>query len=56
MFWSPPPALTPAVRVVYELTEPIMGFFRRYIPPIGGMDLSPILIFVILAVIRGQLC
>ncbi len=55
MFWSPPPGLSPAIRVVYDLTEPIMGFFRRYIPPIGGMDLSPILIFVILAVVRGQL-
>ena len=48
MFWSPPPALSPAIRVVYDLTEPIMGFFRRYIPPVGGLDLSPIFIFVIL--------
>ena len=48
MFWSPPQALTPLIRVIYELTEPVMGFFRRFIPAIGGLDLSPIVIFLIL--------
>lgn len=56
MFWSPPPALSPAIRVVYDLTEPIMGFFRRYIPPVGGFDLSPIVIFLIISVVRNELC
>jgi YggT family protein len=55
MAWSPPPGMTPLIRVVYDLTEPILGFFRRYIPPVGGLDLSPIVIFLILAVIRGQI-
>jgi YggT family protein len=54
-FWSPPSSLSPAIRVVYDLTEPIMGFFRRYIPPVGGLDLSPIVIFIILSVVRGQI-
>lgn len=55
MFWSPPPQLSPAIRVVYDLTEPIMGLFRRYIPPVGGFDLSPIFIFIILSIVRGQI-
>ncbi|HEV2757069.1 MAG TPA: YggT family protein [Actinomycetota bacterium] len=55
MFWSPPAALSPAIRVVYDLTEPIMGFFRRYIPPVGGLDLSPIFIFIILSIVRRQI-
>ncbi len=55
MFWSPPPALSPAIRVVYDLTEPIMGFFRRYIPAVGGLDLSPIFIFIILSIVRRQI-
>jgi YggT family protein len=55
MFWSPPPALSPAIRVVYDLTEPIMGFFRRYIPAVGGFDLSPIFIFIILSIVRRQI-
>ena len=55
MAWSPPPGLTPLIRVIYDLTEPILGFFRRYIPPVGGLDLSPLVIFLILAVVRGQI-
>ena len=55
MFWSPPAALSPAIRVVYDLTEPIMGFFRRYIPAVGGLDLSPIFIFIILSIVRSQI-
>lgn len=51
MFWTPPPALTPAVRVIYELTEPIMRFFRRYIPPVGGFDFSPLVIFIIIRIL-----
>lgn len=51
MFWTPSQALTPAIRVIYELTEPPMAFFRRYIPPVGGFDLSPIVIFVIIRIL-----
>ncbi len=53
-FWSPPPALTPLIRVIYELTEPVMAFFRRFIPPIGGLDLSPIFIFIIIRIVAGS--
>lgn len=53
-FWSPPQALTPVIRVIYELTEPVMAFFRRFIPPIGGLDLSPIVIFIILRIVAGS--
>ncbi|HEX3326163.1 MAG TPA: YggT family protein [Actinomycetota bacterium] len=56
MFWSPPSSLTPAIKVVYDLTEPVMAFFRRFIPPIGGLDLSPIFIFIILQLIRSAIC
>jgi YggT family protein len=56
MFWTPPSSLTPVIRVIYDLTEPVMGFFRRFIPPIGGLDLSPIFIFIILSILMGQLC
>lgn len=51
--WSPPAAIAPVIGVIYDLTEPVMGFFRRYIPPIGGLDLSPLVIFLILSVLRN---
>jgi YggT family protein len=56
MFWSPPSSLTPVIRIVYDLTEPVMGMFRRLIPPIGGLDLSPIFIFLIISLIQRQIC
>ena len=56
MAWSPPPALAPAVRVIYDLTEPVLGTFRRYIPPMGGLDLSPLFVFIILSFVRRAIC
>ena len=54
--WSPPAALTPVIRVVYDLTEPVLGFFRRFIPPIGMLDLSPLFVFVILNISMSAIC
>lgn len=51
MFWNPSPALTPIIRVIYELTEPVMSFFRRYIPPVGGFDFSPLVIFLVINIL-----
>jgi YggT family protein len=56
MAWSPPPALAPVMRVIYDLTEPVLGLFRRYIPPIGGLDLSPLFIFIILSIVQRSIC
>jgi YggT family protein len=52
--WTPPPALAPVIGFIYEVTEPVMSFFRRFIPPLGGLDLSPIIIFIILSLLRAQ--
>lgn len=46
MFWSPPSYLSAGIRVIYDLTEPVLGFVRRYVPPIGGLDLSPLVVFI----------
>jgi YggT family protein len=35
-------------RVLNQITEPILRPIRRVIPPMGGLDLSPIVVFVIL--------
>lgn len=56
MFWSPPAALSPAIRVIFDLTEPILRLFRRYIPPIGGLDLSVLVVFILLRLVQGQVC
>ena len=56
MFWSPPHSLSPAIRVIYDLTEPVLKLFRRYVPPIGMLDISPIVIFILLSLIQSQVC
>ena len=33
-------------RMIYDTTEPILGFFRRVIPPLGMLDISPIIAIV----------
>lgn len=35
-------------RIVNQVTEPILKPIRRIVPPIGGLDLSPIIVFVII--------
>jgi YggT family protein len=51
-----PPALDPVIRVVYDLTEPVLGFFRRFIPPIGMFDISILIVFIVLGVVQRSLC
>ena len=37
------------------ITDPYLNFFRGIIPPLGGLDLSPILAFVVIRVVQGIL-
>jgi YggT family protein len=40
--WVAGRARHPVVPLVYQLTEPVLRPFRRVIPPIAGIDLSPV--------------
>lgn len=57
---SPTGWLATAWGVLYDLTEPFLRPFRRFLPPLrlGGLslDLSPILAFVILGVVQQAVC
>ncbi|PFW66710.1 hypothetical protein COL27_29375, partial [Bacillus sp. AFS075960] len=37
---------SPAMPILYQLTAPFLNPLRRVIPNLGGIDLSPILLFV----------
>lgn len=50
--WIAPHSHHPALALLYQLTEPVMGPVRRLLPPVGGLDLSPILVFVGINVIE----
>jgi YggT family protein len=41
--WVSPGSYNPAVSLLYSLTEPLLRFSRRLLPPIGGIDLSPLI-------------
>ena len=57
---QPGTALATVHRILYDLTEPVLAPVRGLIPPIGGsgmaFDLSPIVVFVGLSILRGVLC
>lgn len=44
--WINPGGYNPAVAVLYSLTDPLLKLGQRLIPPIGGIDLSPIVILI----------
>ena len=43
------------VRLVYQLTEPILAPLRRYIPPFGGLDITPMVALMLLALVKRLL-
>ena len=42
----------PAIHLLYQITEPVMAPFRKILPPMGGLDLSPILVFILINVFQ----
>jgi YggT family protein len=38
-----------------QITDPYLNLFRNIIPPLGGIDLSPILAFITLNIVSGLL-
>ena len=44
--WVAPGNPSPVIYLLHQLTEPVMAPFRRVIPPLGGLDLSPIFVFI----------
>ncbi len=48
MSWFNPNPHNPIVDAIYRLTEPVLSPIRRMLPPMGGFDLSPLVVFFIL--------
>jgi len=43
----------PVVRVLNQITAPILEPLRRFIPPVGMMDITPIIALIILQVLQA---
>ncbi|OQX13472.1 MAG: hypothetical protein BWK76_16150 [Desulfobulbaceae bacterium A2] len=44
--WVNPDPYNPIVRFLRQVTDPLLDRIRRYLPPMGGLDLSPILLIM----------
>jgi len=52
---SPGGALGQVNRVLYQITEPVLGPARRLIPSLGPIDISPIIVVVALGFVQSML-
>lgn len=50
--WVAPGSYNPLILLLHQLTEPVMTPFRKIIPPMGGLDLSPIFVFLTINVLQ----
>lgn len=50
--WLAPGNPHPGIQIIHQITEPIMAPFRNLLPPMGGLDLSPILVFLVLNMVQ----
>ena len=54
--WVSPDPFNPIVRFIHNITEPVLYRIRTMLPVmIGGMDLSPILVFLCVIFLRSFL-
>ena len=50
--WIAPGSSNPAVYLLHQITEPVMAPVRKMLPSMGGLDFSPILVFILINVIQ----
>ncbi len=53
--WVNPDPNNPIVEILYRLTEPVLYPIRRRMPDIGGLDLSPIIVFIAIIFLQSFL-
>lgn len=46
--WFSPDPYNPLYRLLIQLTEPVLEKIRRIMPNLGGIDLSPIILILII--------
>jgi YggT family protein len=53
--WFPVDPSNPIIRLIWDVTEPILAPFRRVIPRIGMFDLSPLAAFLVISFLQQSL-
>ena len=49
------PIARSVLRALHALTEPVFGPVRRILPAMGGLDLSPLVVLLLLSFLRNWL-
>lgn len=47
--------LAPVVAFLHRITEPVLAPIRRALPPMGGLDLSPLVVIIGLQILASVL-
>jgi YggT family protein len=50
--WIQPGSYNPVSSLLYSLNEPVLKPARRLIPPISGIDLSPLVVLLIIQLVK----
>ena len=53
LLWFPHNPYNPLIRIVYQISNPILNPIRHVISPIGGLDISPIIAIFIIQLIKN---
>ena len=53
--WFPIDQSNPIIRLLFDVTEPVLAPFRRIIPRIGMFDLSPIAAMLVIQFVQQHL-
>jgi YggT family protein len=51
--WMRLPPSNPIVQFVHALTEPALAPIKRLVPPVGGLDFSPMVLLIGLQLLKG---
>ena len=51
--WVNPSPYHPVVRFLHKVTDPVLGPLRRIIPPIYGIDITPIIVIFLIYLIKN---
>lgn len=55
MSWVPQIKQSPVGQIIGRMVEPFLSIFRRFIPPIGMFDVSPIVAIIALRFVQAGL-
>ena len=53
--WVPLDRRNHLVAITHALTEPVLASIRRILPPMAGLDLSPMVLLIALQLLKGLL-